>query len=61
MTHAAEIRRRYNTLRDAWAYLEARGFTCTGNGWVNGRWIAAVDPRDDGVHVTVWLRLRLAA
>ena len=61
MTQAAEIRRRYNTLREAWGYLEARGFTCTGSGWVNGRWAAAVDPRDDGVHVTVWLRMRRAA
>jgi hypothetical protein len=61
MTQAAELHRRYRTLRDAWAYLEARGFTCMGNGWVNGRWAASVDPADDGVHVTVRLRLPDAA
>jgi hypothetical protein len=61
MTQAAELHRRYRTLREAWAYLEARGFTCTGSGWANGRWAASVDPVADGVDVTVWLRLPQAA
>ena len=56
MTCAAELRRRYATLHDAWGYLEARGFVCTGGGWVNGRWSASVTPGDTGVDVTVWLR-----
>ncbi|MBV8170200.1 MAG: hypothetical protein JO021_25680 [Alphaproteobacteria bacterium] len=56
MTCAAELKRRYPTLHEAWAYLEGRGFVCTGGGWVNGRWSASVVPGADGVDVTVWLR-----
>jgi hypothetical protein len=61
MTYATQIRRRYGTLRDAWTYLEARGFVCTGNGWVNGRWSASVEPDANGIVVTVWLRGQVSA
>jgi hypothetical protein len=62
MTCAAEIRRRYETSLEAWKYLASRGFTrCADSGWVNGRWIASVQRTEDGVDVTVWLRLQHAA
>jgi hypothetical protein len=62
MTCTAEIRRRYQTGFEAWRYLASRGFTrCADSVWVNGRWIASVQHAEDGVDVTVWLRLQPAA
>lgn len=56
MTYDATIRRRYDTRHEAREYLASRGFTCAGNSWENGRWVAFVQRTEDGVDVTVWLR-----
>jgi hypothetical protein len=61
MTCDAEIRRRYDTRDDAWAYLASRGFVCHSTGWQNGRWAATVVHEDGGFNVTVWLRTEAEA
>jgi hypothetical protein len=55
VTYKAEIRRRYPTRDDAWAYLASRGFVCYSDGWRNGRWAATVARDGDAIAVTVWL------
>lgn len=55
MTCKAEIRRRYDTRDDAWAYLASRGFVCHADGWRNGRWAATVLRDGDAIAVRVWL------
>jgi len=57
MTCRAEIRRRYDTRHEAWSYLAARGFSCTGGQWENGRWAATVERAGDRFDLTVWLRV----
>jgi hypothetical protein len=56
MTYSTEIRRRYGTRDEAWAYLASRGFACVTGGWQNGRWSALVQHTGAGFDVTVWLR-----
>jgi hypothetical protein len=55
MTCPATISRRYGTRDAAWGYLASRGFSCSLEGWRNGRWMARVARDRSGFVVDVWL------
>jgi hypothetical protein len=61
MTCNAEIKRRYRTREEAYAYLASRGFLFLPSGWGNGRWAATLDMDNNEFMVTIWLRAQEAA
>jgi hypothetical protein len=61
MTYLTEMKRRYPTREEAYAYLASRGFLFLPGGWANGRWAATLDVANGEFIVSIWLRAAKAA